>query len=75
MNSGESTSATGKHEVVVKDYHGKLLNGPNDVWLRPDGGLYFTDPYYQAAVLEAGGPNKIKRPPIILRPIARRSPA
>jgi gluconolactonase len=37
----------GKHTVVVKDYGGKLLNGPNDVWLRPDGGLYFTDPYYQ----------------------------
>ncbi len=33
--------------VVIKDYQGKLLNGPNDVWLRPDGGLYFTDPYYQ----------------------------
>jgi gluconolactonase len=32
--------------VVVKDYQGKLLNGPNDVWLRPGGGLYFTDPLY-----------------------------
>jgi gluconolactonase len=33
--------------VLVKEYHGKLLNGPNDVWIRPDGGIYFTDPYYQ----------------------------
>ena len=33
--------------VAVKDYQGKLLNGPNDVWIRPAGGLYFTDPYYQ----------------------------
>jgi gluconolactonase len=32
--------------VVVKDYQGKLLNGPNDVWVRPDGGLYITDPMY-----------------------------
>lgn len=32
--------------VLLKDYQGKLLNGPNDVWLRPDGGLYFTDPFY-----------------------------
>jgi len=32
---------------VLKKYHGKLLNGPNDVWLRPDGGLYFTDPFYK----------------------------
>jgi gluconolactonase len=23
------------------------LNGPNDVWVRPDQGLYFTDPFYQ----------------------------
>ena len=36
----------GKRTVVVKDYRGKLLNGPNDVWVRPDGGLYFTDPFY-----------------------------
>src|SRR5262249_23459073 len=32
---------------VVKLYEGKLLNGPNDVWIQPSGGLYFTDPYYQ----------------------------
>jgi gluconolactonase len=37
----------GKIEVVVKDYQGKLLNGPNDVWIRPDGGIYFTDPFYK----------------------------
>jgi gluconolactonase len=36
-----------KVEVLLKDYHGKLLNGPNDVWLRPGGGLYFTDPFYK----------------------------
>jgi len=34
-------------EAVVKDYAGKLLNGPNDLWLRPDGGAYFTDPFYK----------------------------
>ena len=39
--------ATGKHTVVVKDYQGKLLDGPNDVWIRSDGGLYFTDPFYK----------------------------
>jgi gluconolactonase len=33
--------------VLVKEYKGKLLNAPNDVWLRPDGGLYFTDPWYK----------------------------
>ena len=40
-------SPTGKVTVVVTSYQGKLLNGPNDVWVRPDGGLYITDPYYQ----------------------------
>jgi gluconolactonase len=36
-----------KVTVLVKEYKGKLLNGPNDVWIRPDGGLYFTDPWYK----------------------------
>jgi gluconolactonase len=35
------------HTILVKDYQGHLLNGPNDVWVRPDGGLYFTDPFYK----------------------------
>jgi gluconolactonase len=39
-------ASSGKPVVVVKDYNGKRLNGPNDVWIRPDGGLYFTDPFY-----------------------------
>jgi gluconolactonase len=36
-----------KVTVLVKDYQGKFLNGPNDVWIRPDGGMYLTDPYYR----------------------------
>ncbi len=43
-----------KVTVVVKDFEGKLLNGPNDVWLRPDGGLYFTDPYYKRPYWKRG---------------------
>ncbi len=31
---------------LAKDFDGKLLNGPNDLWIRPDGGIYFTDPLY-----------------------------
>ena len=38
---------SGKPTAVVKDYNGKLLNGPNDVWIRPDDGVYFTDPFYK----------------------------
>jgi len=32
--------------VLVKDFEGKKLNGPNDLWRSPDGGIYFTDPLY-----------------------------
>ncbi len=32
--------------VLVKNFGSKLLNGPNDLWIRPDGALYFTDPLY-----------------------------
>jgi gluconolactonase len=35
-----------KVTVLVSDFGGKLLNGPNDLWIRPDGNLYFTDPLY-----------------------------
>jgi len=42
-----SIDVKGKHTVLVKDYGGKLLNGPNDLWVRPDGGIYFTDPFYK----------------------------
>jgi gluconolactonase len=35
-----------KKEVIVGEYDAKVFNGPNDLWIRPDGGIYFTDPYY-----------------------------
>ncbi len=37
----------GKVTVVVKDYEGKKLNGPNDLWIAPNGDIYFTDPLYK----------------------------
>lgn len=43
-----SISPDKKVTVLVKDFGGKLLNGPNDVWVnRKNGDMYFTDPYYQ----------------------------
>ncbi len=35
-----------KVTVLVQGFENKLLNGPNDVWVRPDGGMYLTDPLY-----------------------------
>lgn len=42
-----SIGADGKPAVLVKDFGGKLLNGPNDIWVAPNGGMYFTDPLYK----------------------------
>ncbi|HET9502955.1 MAG TPA: SMP-30/gluconolactonase/LRE family protein [Hymenobacter sp.] len=36
-----------KVTVLVDQPPGHRLNGPNDVWVAPGGGMYFTDPYYQ----------------------------
>ncbi|MBP8942740.1 MAG: SMP-30/gluconolactonase/LRE family protein [Saprospiraceae bacterium] len=33
--------------VLIKDFEGKRLNGPNDLWIHPGGGIYFTDPFYK----------------------------
>jgi gluconolactonase len=44
-----SIKPDGSHTVLVSSagYEGRPLDGPNDVWVRPDGGLYFTDPLYK----------------------------
>lgn len=52
--------STGKSQVVVKDFEGKLLNGPNDIWLRPDSGIYFTDPYYKRPYWKRGPKEIVK---------------
>lgn len=33
--------------ILIDDFEGKKLNGPNDLWVDSNGGIYFTDPYYQ----------------------------
>lgn len=40
--------------VLVKEYGGKLLNGPNDVWVHPNGGAYFSDPLYRRPYWKRG---------------------
>ncbi|MCP4191232.1 MAG: SMP-30/gluconolactonase/LRE family protein [Planctomycetaceae bacterium] len=42
-----SISPSGQHTILVSKFNQKLLNGPNDVWVRNDGAMYFTDPLYQ----------------------------
>ncbi len=36
-----------KVTVRLKNYQGKYLNGPNDVWVAPNGDMYITDPFYK----------------------------
>lgn len=47
---GPGTNVT----VVLKEFQGKLFNGPNDVWIASGGGLFFTDPYYQRSYWKRG---------------------
>lgn len=43
-----SISPTKKITVLINNYRGNVLNGPNDVWVnRLTGGMYITDPYFQ----------------------------
>lgn len=42
-----SINKKGQHKVLINERNGKLLNGPNDVWVHPKGDIYFTDPLYK----------------------------
>lgn len=33
--------------VLIDNFEGKKLNGPNDLWVTPKGGIYLTDPFYK----------------------------
>lgn len=35
--------------VLLTTFDDKVLNGPDDVWIGPDGGVYFTDPDFHSA--------------------------
>ena len=35
-----------ERKVLLEGFEGKQLNGPNDLWIAPNGDIYFTDAYY-----------------------------
>ena len=41
-----STDMTGRRTVIADSFDGLRLNSPNDLWIDPKGGIYFTDPRY-----------------------------
>jgi gluconolactonase len=44
----------GKMRILAENFDGQHLNGPNDLWIAPNGGIYFTDPYYHREYWEPG---------------------
>lgn len=41
-------------KTIAENYGGQPLNAPNDLWIAPNGGIYFTDPYYHRGYWEPG---------------------
>ncbi|HVP47901.1 MAG TPA: SMP-30/gluconolactonase/LRE family protein [Bryobacteraceae bacterium] len=41
---------SGSASVIADKWNGKILNGPNDIVVHPDGGTWFTDPGYGTLV-------------------------
>ncbi len=52
-----SIDKKGKETVLLKDFEGHQFNGPNDLWIDPKGGIYFTDPYFQRDYWERKSPD------------------
>jgi gluconolactonase len=40
------TEKTGAITILADSYNGKKLNSPNDLTIKSDGSIYFTDPPY-----------------------------
>ena len=41
-------------KTIAENYNGQPLNAPNDLWIAPNGGIYFSDPYYARDYWEPG---------------------
>ena len=44
-----SVDPRGKVTILADQYNGKRFNQPNDLWIDPKGGVYFSDPIYGRA--------------------------
>ncbi|RYF77572.1 MAG: SMP-30/gluconolactonase/LRE family protein [Cytophagaceae bacterium] len=56
-----SISPTKEVKVLLANYQGHRFNGPNDVWLDPKGGIYFTDPFYERSYWDHKEPDMAKQ--------------
>jgi len=49
-----SIDSSGKLTVLVDQYNQKRFNEPNDLWIDPLNGIYFTDPAFQSPKIQDG---------------------
>lgn len=63
--SGRITSADPATNITVltDSYNGLRFNEPNDLWIDPNGGIYFTDPIYFGHAVVQGGEYVYYLPP------------
>lgn len=66
-------SPDGQIEVLANAYEGKHFNGPNDLWVHPNGTIYLTDPYYQRPWWERNASEIGSQNVYLLRPGASRT--
>jgi gluconolactonase len=61
------TELDGRVTRLVDRHDGKLLNAPNDVTVKSDGTIWFTDPLYGIQTDYEGGRQKSEQPPALYR--------
>jgi sugar lactone lactonase YvrE len=49
-----SIDSQGNVSVLAEEYDGKAFNEPNDLWIDPKGGIYFSDPVYKGTLVQDG---------------------
>ena len=49
--------------ILASEYSGLPFNEPNDLWIAPDGGIYFSDPVYFKTSLQQDGEHVYYLPP------------
>ncbi len=54
--------------VLLDNFEDKKLNGPNDLWVDANGGIYFTDPFYKRPWWEHEEPEQAARRVYYLAP-------
>ncbi len=61
------TELDGRVTVLAERYRGKPLNSPNDVVVKSDGSIWFTDPHYGLNTDYEGGKREAQLPPGLYR--------